>query len=162
MLVVQSLNLRHWWFWWLSHRFLWFMFKLFYILHQKLENILHLKICYNEIRVQILHPQNFFQDDLFVEMLVFMVFTKTKVRFGYRWNGVWVFYVFSFFPGCASGTVYCPWTVILDLWTVKKKKREWIVIFHTFKNYFATMFSVFNKISCIQMDFKQSVRHRKF
>ena len=96
MLVVQSLNLRHWWFWWLSHQFLWFMFKLFYILHQKLENILHLKICYNEIRVQILHPQNFFQDDLFVEMLVFMVFAKTKVRFGYRWTGIWVFYVFFF------------------------------------------------------------------
>ena len=97
MLVVQSLNLWHWWFWWLSHRFLWFMFKLFYILHQKLENILHLKMCYNEIRAQILlHPQNLFQDDLFVEMLVFMVFAKTKVRFGYRWTGIWVFYVFFF------------------------------------------------------------------
>ena len=119
MLVVQSLNLWHWWFWWLSHRFLWFMFKIFYILYQKLENILHLKMCYNEIRAQILlHPQNLFQDDLLVEMLVFMVFTKAKVRFGYRWNGVWVFYVFSFFPGCASGTVHCPWTVILGLWTV--------------------------------------------
>ena len=30
-------------------------------------------MCYNEIRVQILHPQNFCQDDLFVEKLVFMV-----------------------------------------------------------------------------------------
>ena len=61
------------------------MFKIFYILYQKLENILHLKMCYNEIRAQILlHPQNLFQDDLFVEMLVFMVFTKAKVRFGYR------------------------------------------------------------------------------
>ena len=31
-------------------------------------------------------------------------------------------------------------------------KKEWTVIFHTFKNYFATVFSVFSKISCIQMD----------
>ena len=30
--------------------------KFFYILHQKLENILYLKICYSEIRAQILHP----------------------------------------------------------------------------------------------------------
>ena len=33
-----------------------------------------------------------------------------------------------------------------------KKKKEWTVLFHTFKNYFATVFSVFSKISCIQTD----------
>ena len=59
------------------------------------------------------------------------------------------FQLFFFFKTSAWCIVRVPWTVHQDIWTVKK---EWTVIFHPFKNYFVTMFSVFNKISCIQID----------
>ena len=64
---------------------------------------------------------------------------------------LFMFFVFArfqqfFFKTSASCTVHGTWTVHQGIWIVKK---EWIVIFHLFKNYFAIVFLVFSKISCI-------------
>ena len=50
------------------------------------------------------------------------------------------FFFIFFFKTSAWCTIHVPWTVHQGIWTVKKK---WTIIFHTFKNYFTIMFSVF-------------------
>ena len=52
--------------------------------------------------------------------------------------------VFFFFLRPAPGALFIK--------AYEQKKKEWTVTFHTFKNYFAIVFSVFSKISCIQTD----------
>ena len=59
------------------------------------------------------------------------------------------FFFFFFLETSAWCTVHGTWTVHQGIWTVKK---EWTMFFHTFKNYFTTVFSVLSKISCIQTD----------
>ena len=49
--------------------------------------------------------------------------------------------------------IHCSWDP-QPLYSEKNIKNGSYSTIHTFKNYFATMFSVFSKISCIQMDSK--------
>ena len=70
------------------------------------------------------------------------VFSLLRWRLDIAFSTVrFLHFVFFFLSGHASGTIYCPWTVILGLWTVP---NVWTVTFILF-----LLFLIFSKINCI-------------
>ena len=81
------------------------------------------------------------------------IFVK-NVAIGRTYVSVWIhvfpshLQFFFFFPACMNSNR----TVHAHGFTVQETKRIVHGTIHTFKNYFATVFLVFSKISCIQTD----------
>ena len=67
-------------------------------------------------------------------------------------SGIFLFFFFFFW--CTDKVTVHTLFMVLTTTLFRKKniKNEFHSTIHTFKNYFAIVFSVFNKISCIQTD----------